>query len=103
MPIGRIDDAAGATTGFLYDTDVPDLISESPGKLTFSAPILSGPRAGKNAIIEWLGAFDLSAGLGSVTGWRESVGSALHLSLKLDAPVALDDIFDAGPGDPLVL
>ena len=90
MATGKITNAAGPTTDFFHPTGPlrEQWISET--RLEFSARITSGPFTGERATITVLGEFDLAAGVGSVSEWRQSVDGRLHFSLRMDRLVPLD-------------
>ena len=98
-----ITEAAGATTGFFYDTGTPREELLSDHKMVVSARILSGPHKGERATITWTGDFDINAGVADVREWTESIGGKLHFSLELDRATALTDLLFGDHREPITL
>ena len=103
MATGIITNAAGATTGFFYDTGLPRDESISDTELVFSARILSGPLKGERATTTLIGSFDIEAGKARITEIQESVGGKLHFSLELNHAVPIDAFFTGEFFEPLTL
>jgi hypothetical protein len=94
MPVARVYGAAGDTKGFFFPTGRLEARTFDDEVVTLTAPIVSGPDAGRSATVEWVGAFDLEGGEGTISEWRESVGGKLCYSLRFDAPVDVSDVFE---------
>jgi Ca2+-binding RTX toxin-like protein len=96
-----ITNAAGRTTGFFYETGKTRDVSASETEVVMSARITEGRLEGERVTITLIGRFDLDAGTGRVSEWRESVGDRLHFRLTLDRAVSDDDLFAGNLREPL--
>lgn len=97
MPTARILDAAGPTVDFWFETGDLTPVLESATRLSYSAPILSGPMAGRTSRFDLFGTFDPDAGTGFVKEMRESVAGQPCFSFVFERPVAVDRLFSDDP------